>query len=63
MKYSIGVDIGGGVSKVGDPLYQLIQKYVSQFSLYPTGRNTKIVPAKLDQSSGVIGAAALCFID
>ncbi|SEP82915.1 glucokinase [Virgibacillus subterraneus] len=53
--------IGGGVSKVGDPLFQSIQAYVSEFALNETGRQTEIVPAKLEQSSGVIGAAALCF--
>ena len=54
--------IGGGVSKVGDPLFDAIRSYVSQYALNPPGRKTEIVPAKLDQSSGVIGAAALCFI-
>ena len=55
--------IGGGVSKVGEPLFQAIRMYVSQYALNETGRNTAIVPAKLGQQSGVIGAAALCFID
>lgn len=54
--------IGGGVSKVGNTLFDPIRDYVSQKALNPTGRQTKIVPAKLDQSSGVIGAAALLFI-
>src|SRR5690625_3782238 len=53
--------IGGGVSKVGDLLFNPIRSYVSQYALNPTGRQTEIVPAELDQSSGVIGAAALCF--
>jgi glucokinase len=53
--------IGGGVSKVGDPLFNAIRDYVSQYALNPVGRKTEIVPAKLEQSSGVIGAAALCF--
>ncbi|ASN04168.1 ROK family protein [Virgibacillus necropolis] len=53
--------IGGGVSKVGEPLFKSIQSYVSQYALNPTGRETKIVPAKLEQSAGVVGAAALCF--
>lgn len=54
--------IGGGVSKVGDTLFNPIQDYISKFALNPTGRQTQVVPAKLDQSSGVIGAAALLFI-
>ncbi|MFB4168449.1 ROK family protein [Virgibacillus sp. JSM 102003] len=53
--------IGGGVSKVGAPLFQSIQAYVSEYALNETGRQTEIVPAKLEQKSGVIGAAALCF--
>lgn len=53
--------IGGGVSKVGDPLFQSIQAYISQYALNPTGRNVKVVPAQLEQNAGVIGAAALCF--
>jgi glucokinase len=54
--------IGGGVSKVGDALFQSVQGYVGQFALNPTGRQTEIVPARLEQSAGVVGAAALCFI-
>ena len=53
--------IGGGVSKVGDSLFESIRAYVAKYALNPTGRKTEIVPAQLDQSSGVIGAAALCF--
>jgi|SRR5690625_1504902 len=53
--------IGGGVSKVGDLLFHPIRNYVSKYALNPTGRQTEIVPATLDQSSGVVGAAALCF--
>lgn len=53
--------IGGGVSKVGTPLFQSIQAYVRNFALNETGRKTEIVPARLEQNSGVIGAAALCF--
>ncbi|MGE8081270.1 ROK family protein [Peribacillus loiseleuriae] len=53
--------IGGGVSKAGNPLFRSIQSYVSQYALNPSGRQTEIVPAKLEQSAGVVGAAALCF--
>ncbi|MBE1556309.1 ROK family protein [Sporosarcina limicola] len=56
------VVIGGGVSKVGDPLFESIRAYVSQYAFSQTGRETEIVPAKLNQGSGVIGAAALCFV-
>src|SRR5699024_6904646 len=53
--------IGGGVSKVGDILFDSIRAYVSQYALNPEGRKTEIVPAGLDQQAGVVGAAALCF--
>lgn len=53
--------IGGGVSKVGEPMFQAIRDYVGTYALNETGRNTEIVPAGLDQSAGVIGAAALYF--
>lgn len=53
--------IGGGVSKVGFPLFEAIRAYVSQYALSPEGRKTEIVPAVLEQNAGVIGAAALHF--
>ncbi|RKL66962.1 transcriptional regulator [Salipaludibacillus neizhouensis] len=51
--------IGGGVSQIGDPLFLSVRDYVSKFALNPTGRTTEIVPAGLQQSSGLIGAASL----
>ncbi|MUV37274.1 Glucokinase [Lentibacillus sp. JNUCC-1] len=53
--------IGGGVSKVGEPLFSVLRNYVAQYALNPKGRQTEIIPAKLEQSPGVIGAAALWF--
>ncbi|WP_172371744.1 ROK family protein [Sporosarcina jiandibaonis] len=55
--------IGGGVSKVGEPLFKAIRKYVSEYSLNPNGQMTEIVPSGLAQQSGVIGAAALVILD
>ncbi len=55
--------IGGGVSQVGEPLFQAVQQYVSRFALNPKGRQTAIVPAVLDQDAGLIGAAALILAD
>ncbi|MNZ56223.1 Glucokinase [compost metagenome] len=54
--------IGGGVSQVGDPLFDCIRDYVSRHALNPTGRNTLIMPAALLQDAGLIGAAALVHI-
>lgn len=51
--------IGGGVSQVGEPLFAAVQSYVSKYALNPSGKNTAIVPAKLQQDAGLIGAAAL----
>ncbi|MDO3411113.1 ROK family protein [Saccharibacillus sp. CPCC 101409] len=51
--------IGGGVSQIGDPLFDAIRGYVSQHALSPAGRRTAIVPAALSQNAGLIGAASL----
>lgn len=51
--------IGGGVSQMGDPLFQAVQNYVAGHALNPSGRHTPIVPAALQQDAGLIGAAAL----
>ncbi|MFZ3577156.1 ROK family protein [Virgibacillus sp. DJP39] len=53
--------IGGGVAKVGEPLFLAIKKYVKEYALNPTGRRTEIIPAQLEQNAGVIGAAKLGF--
>ena len=51
--------IGGGVSKVGEPLFNSVRDYVKKYALSPMGRETKIVPSGLGQDTGIIGAAAL----
>ncbi|SDK22319.1 ROK family protein [Sediminibacillus albus] len=51
--------LGGGVSKVGEPLFAKVKEYVSSYALNPAGRQTEIVPAQLDQNAGVVGAAGL----
>lgn len=51
--------IGGGVSKVGNMLFNPIRRYVQSHALNPDGRNTEIVQSHLKQNSGVLGAAAL----
>ncbi|SMF65052.1 ROK family protein [Paenibacillus barengoltzii] len=54
--------IGGGVSQVGEPLFNAVRDYVSKYALNPSGRQTPIVPAALHQDAGLIGAAALIHI-
>ncbi|MEJ8303863.1 ROK family protein [Saccharibacillus sacchari] len=51
--------IGGGVSQIGEPLFDAIRSYVSQHALSPAGRRTAVVPAALSQNAGLIGAASL----
>lgn len=51
--------IGGGVSQVGAPLFEAVSQYIKQNALNPSGRNTPVVPAALQQEAGLIGAAAL----
>ncbi len=55
--------IGGGVSNVGNLLFDKIQEYVCQYALNKFGRKTTIVPARLGQEAGVVGAAALCLLE
>jgi glucokinase len=55
--------IGGGVSQVGEPLFQAIRTYVKRFALSPVGKETVIVPASLNQDAGFIGAAALIHLN
>ena len=57
------VVIGGGVSQVGDALFQAIRAYVRKFALSPIGKETEIVPTKLNQNAGLIGAAALIHLN
>lgn len=53
------VIIGGGVSQAGDILFEPIRHYVTRFTLNKDAAHTPIVPAELNQTAGVIGAAAL----
>jgi glucokinase len=51
--------IGGGVSKVGEPMFSAIRKYVKEKALSPYGKEVEIIPSDLKQNNGVIGAASL----
>ncbi|MFD2629959.1 ROK family protein [Oceanobacillus kapialis] len=51
--------IGGGVSNVGEALFKSVNDYVSKYALSPLGRETRIIPSKLENNTGLVGAAAL----
>ncbi|MBA4494567.1 ROK family protein [Paenactinomyces guangxiensis] len=55
--------IGGGVSQVGEPLFNAVRHVVRQHASSQFGRETEIVPAGLQQDTGLIGASALFLAD
>lgn len=50
--------LGGGVSKAGDILIDLVQKYFTQYALF-ISENTQIKPATLGNDAGMYGAASI----
>jgi glucokinase len=52
--------IGGGVSRIGRPLFRTIRKTILRYTLNPAlAANTPLVPAKLQKLVGVYGSASL----
>jgi glucokinase len=51
------VVIGGGVSNVGEPLFQAVRASVTRRAMGPSSECVKIEPAELGEDAGVIGAA------
>lgn len=51
--------IGGGVAKAGKPLFDSIEATVKQRVLSPLKPRVKVIKAKLENSAGILGAAAL----
>jgi glucokinase len=51
--------IGGGVSLIGDMLFDVIRKETPKHSIIPKAADVLIVPAKLENDVGILGAAAL----
>ncbi|MGQ9817141.1 MAG: ROK family protein [bacterium] len=49
--------VSGGIARAGKILFEPIRKTVAQKILCPEYRHTKIVPAKLYDSGGILGAA------
>jgi glucokinase len=57
------VVIGGGVSQVGEPLFDKVKQVVNKRCFKAMSENCKIVPAALGTNAGVIGAVALALME
>lgn len=55
------VVIGGGVSRLGDALFEPLRRAVREKALPPASVTARIVPAELKEDVGIIGAASLVF--
>ena len=51
--------IGGGVSQIGDPLFNAIRTELPGRTINPFAKDTPVVKARLDRDVGIYGAAAL----
>lgn len=51
--------IGGGVSRIGEPLFRKLRETVPRRTINPFATETPIVPAQLDQDVGIYGGAAV----
>ncbi len=51
--------IGGGVAGAGRPLFDAVKESVKQHVLKPMSEGVEVLPAKLGNSAGILGAAAL----
>jgi len=51
--------IGGGVSRIGKPLFDMIRKTIPHYTVNRQARNTPVLPAKLQDDVGIFGAASL----
>jgi glucokinase len=51
--------IGGGLSRIGDPLFTRLRRIVPERTINPFAAETPIVPAALADNVGVLGAAAV----
>jgi glucokinase len=55
--------IGGGVSQMGDVLFDKVQQVVNKRCFKSMSENCKIVPAGLGTDAGVMGAVALALLE
>jgi len=53
------VVIGGGVSRIGDPLFDRLRRIVPRRTINPFASSTPIVSAALHQDAGIYGGAAV----
>jgi glucokinase len=53
------VVIGGGMSQIGEPLFERIRREVPRRTINKFAAETPIVPAKLRENCGIIGAATV----
>lgn len=52
--------MGGGVSRIGKPLFDIIRKTILRYTMNPgLAAHTPLLPAKLEKLVGVLGAASL----
>jgi glucokinase len=51
--------IGGGVSKIGEPLFEKLRAIVPKRTVNPHAGELPIVPAKFGAEAGIVGAAAV----
>jgi len=51
--------IGGGLSRIGEPLFATIREAVPRRTINPFAADTPIVAAALDRDAGIYGAAAV----
>ena len=54
------VVFGGGVMEIGEPIWREIRREVAARAFHSSGKQANLVPAKLGQRAGVLGAVALC---
>lgn len=53
------VVIGGGVSRIGKPLFDKIRKTIPKYTINHFAKDTPLLPAKLQKNVGIFGAASL----
>jgi len=51
--------IGGGVSRIGKPLFDKIRKTIPLYTINQLAKDTPLLPAKLQKNVGIFGAASL----